>query len=218
MERDFGSGEVVAQLGGRRVDVAVLEQVDEGAVALDLFGDVAPNPVQMGQTHAELGAVRVCRSDQPGASGEADQRAMDLEMGLGECGGVEVDRANAVYPSTAVLTARRCSSVARRQRRSPADSIAARARLMSDRSSVDSSLTATPLLGTRTATPSDTSIASASRIVLRPTRMASDSATSRNGVPGARRPAKMARRTSSAARSTVDEYSSWRSSYMLVTA
>ena len=61
-----------------------------------------------------------------------------------------------------------------------------------------------PLLGTRSARPSATSIPSASRTVERETPSASASATSRSGVPGWSSPSNSERRSSSATRSTVE--------------
>jgi len=88
VERDLGRDEVVGELDGRRIDVPGLEHLDEDAVALDLFCDVAPDPVEVGQAGRELGAIGV-GGEQALAPGETDERPVDLEMGFCQGRGVQ---------------------------------------------------------------------------------------------------------------------------------
>ncbi len=93
------------------------------------------------------------------------------------------------------------------QFRTPAVSRTARAVETSWTDSGSGFETLTPRLGSRVASPSATSRASASRTVGRETPSDSAIATSRSGVPDSISPSNTARRSSSATRSTVEECS-----------
>src|SRR4051794_34850256 len=92
----------------------------------------------------------------------------------------------------------------------PAPSSTSRAAHTSCTDSASGVPTETPRLGSRVASPSATSMVSASRTVGRETPREAASATSRSGVPDSSSPSKIARRSSSATRSTVEACSRWR--------